>query len=236
MKKTFYTLGFIFVLGFLYTACSSTEKKVNTIAVDKKEMEAPFIKLEEIKIGTQVWTVKNYDGTTFLNGDPIPEAKTKEAWIQANQKKQPAWCYYENKPENGEKYGKLYNWYAINDPRGFAPKGWKVPTAQDWENLIAFLGGNVVAGGKLKSTSQWENTFDGKNGNGSNESGFNAFPTGYIKSNGSFMGAGRESFWWTSTEKNNETVVARNLVSNNNRAFKTDLGKDNGLALRLIKE
>lgn len=102
--------------------------------------------IASIKIGTQTWAVKNLDVTTFRNGDIIPEAKTNEEWKKSGDEQKPAWCYYNNDPANGEKYGKLYNWYAVNDPRGLAPEGWHIPTDAEWTTLTAYLeeaGGNV---------------------------------------------------------------------------------------------
>ena len=76
---------------------------------------------QTVTIGDQVWSTKNLDVATFRNGDSIPQAITKKEWKEARKKQQPAWCYFENDPANGEKYGKLYNWYAVNDSRGLAP-------------------------------------------------------------------------------------------------------------------
>ena len=73
--------------------------------------------MEEIKIGKQIWMKLNLDVEVFRNGDPIPHAKTDEEWVKAGEQKKPAWCYYKNAGIYGEKYGKLYNWYAVNDPR-----------------------------------------------------------------------------------------------------------------------
>ena len=89
------------------------------------------------------------------------EAKTNEEWNQANENKQPAWCYYENDPKNGAKYGKLYNWYAVNDPRGLAPAGWHVPSDAEWTILSDFLGGESTAGKKMKSLSGWNSYTSG---------------------------------------------------------------------------
>ena len=114
-----------------------------------------YINSQSIKIGTQVWTAKNLDVATFRNGDAIPQAKTNEEWEAAGENKQPAWCYYENNTANGTKYGKLYNWYAVVDARGLAPGGWHVPTDEEWTVLSTFLGGEAVAGKKMKSTSGW---------------------------------------------------------------------------------
>ena len=91
---------------------------------------------QTVTIGTQVWMTKNLDVATFRNGDPIPEAKSNEEWEKAGENKQPAWCYYDNDPANGAKYGKLYNWYAVNDPRGLAPEGWHVPSIDEWDECL----------------------------------------------------------------------------------------------------
>jgi uncharacterized protein (TIGR02145 family) len=114
-----------------------------------------FGQAQTVTIGAQVWTTKNLNVAIFRNGDPIPEAKTNEEWEAAGENKQPVWCYYENNAANGTKYGKLYNWYAVNDYRGLAPAGFHVPTDEEWTVLSTFLGGEDVAGKKLKSSSGW---------------------------------------------------------------------------------
>ena len=107
--------------------------------------------MNEIKIGQQVWTAENLNVDKFRNGDPIPEAKTDEEWENAGNNKQAAWCYFDNDPSNGIKYGKLYNWYAVNDPRGLAPLGCHIPSDQEWTDLTTYLGGEEQAGAKMKS-------------------------------------------------------------------------------------
>ena len=106
-----------------------------------------------VKIGDQVWMAENLNVDRFRNGDPIPEAKTKEEWINAIKTKQPAWCYLDNKPENGLKFGKLYNWYAVKDQRGIAPEGWHVSLYSDWKQIIDLLSPN--AGSKMRSNKGW---------------------------------------------------------------------------------
>ncbi len=108
-------------------------------------------------IGTQVWSTKNLNVSTFRNGDPILEARTEDEWEQAGREGKPAWCYYENKASNDSVFGKLYNWFAVNDPRGLAPEGWHVPTDAEWKTLIDFFGGEELAGKKFKNTSGWDN-------------------------------------------------------------------------------
>src|SRR4030095_15485991 len=86
----------------------------------------------------QDWMVKNLDVTTYRNGDIIPEVTDPTVWAALTTG---AWCYYENNSTNGTTYGKLYNWYAVNDPRGLAPTGWHVPTDAEWTTLSTCLGG-----------------------------------------------------------------------------------------------
>jgi uncharacterized protein (TIGR02145 family) len=99
-----------------------------------------FGQVQTVTIGTQVLMTKNLDVSTFRNGEIIPEAKTTEEWEAAGKNKQPVWCYYRNDPKNGTKYGKLYNYYAVNDSRGLAPAGWHIPTYGEWDVLFHFLG------------------------------------------------------------------------------------------------
>jgi len=151
---------------------------------------------EEITIGNQVWKTKNLNVDKFRNGDPIPEAKTEEEWLSAEEKGQPAWCYYDNDPANGEKYGKLYNWHAVNDPRGLAPAGYHIPSEEEWTTLTEFLGGKEMAGKKMKSTQGWF-----ENDNATNESGFSALPTGYRSNLIDFNDINEFGYWWTRGEK-----------------------------------
>lgn len=105
-----------------------------------------------VTIGSQVWMTENLNVSQFNNGDIIPEAKTDEEWESYCFKEQACWCYYKNEPKNA-KYGKLYNWYAVNDPRGLAPQGFHVPSKQELIDLSKFIGENGAK--KIKSTSGW---------------------------------------------------------------------------------
>jgi uncharacterized protein (TIGR02145 family) len=111
----------------------------------------------DVKIGSQIWQSKNLDVTTFSNGEKIFEAKSIKDWDDAFASKQPAWCYYNFNPENGKKYGKLYNMYAVMDSRGLAPFGYHIPSNKDFEILEKFIG-SENAGKKLKSTNGWNNS------------------------------------------------------------------------------
>jgi uncharacterized protein (TIGR02145 family) len=168
----------------------------------KSETENKSKDSETVKIGTQSWAKANLNVHTFRNGDSIPEAKTNKEWVTAGESGKPAWCYYNNSPANGTKYGKLYNWYALNDPRGLAPAGWTLSSDDDWANLIGFLGGQAEAGKKVKSTSGW-----GEGNYGTNESGFTALPGGYRVENGLFFNIVTIGTWWSSTESKAQTAI-----------------------------
>ena len=180
---------------------------------------------KSVKIGTQTWMAENLNVPTFRNGDLIPEAKTNEEWGKAEKEGKPAWCYYDNDPKNGAKYGKLYNWYAVNDSRGLAPDGWHICTYAEWSTLINHLGDD--AGKKMKSTTGWNNwevdltcsncenwnaeyrkktachvckdtRLNGKkahSGNGTNSSGFSGLPGGSRSYNGNFYDSGNYGHW-----------------------------------------
>lgn len=186
---------------------------------------------ETVEIGSQVWMVKNLNVSTFRNGDRIPVAYTNEEWIQAGKKCKPAWCYYDNDPENGKKYGKLYNWYAVNDPRGLALKGWHVPSDGEWQRLIDYLGGDKYAGAKLKSSYDWEN-----NGNGSNSSGFSALPCGCRGYYGGFVDMGYSANFWSSTEGSSLASWSRGLACSSSDVGRGGYDKRHGFSIRLVRD
>jgi uncharacterized protein (TIGR02145 family) len=191
-----------------------------------------ILKAQTVTIGTQVWMTKNLDVSTFRNGDPIPEAKTNSEWEAAGENQQPAWCYYKNDPANGAKYGKLYNWYAVNDPRGLAPVRYHIPTDAEWTQLSEYLGGEDVAGKKMKSTSGWN-----ENGNGTNESGFNGLPGGCRSNLGNFELIGEHGYWWSSSEYDATFAWGRGLKDYNGNVKRGyGPGKEGGFSVRCVKD
>ncbi|MGL5892948.1 MAG: fibrobacter succinogenes major paralogous domain-containing protein [Bacteroidia bacterium] len=153
----------------------------------------------EVLIGNQIWMRENLNTDTFRNGDKIPHAKTNTEWKNAGRHKQPAWCYCEN-DSNGKKYGRLYNWYAVNDPRGLAPEGWHIPAIEEWTQLYNFLGKkNHIVDPKLKSATGWPERDKGR-GNGTNESGFSALPGGFRYDDGNYYETNEFGFWWSVTK------------------------------------
>ncbi len=189
-----------------------------------------------IVIGNQTWMAENLNVITFRNGDTIQEVRTIEEWKAAGKQKKPAWCYNNNDSSNGSIYGKLYNFYAVSDPRGLAPNGWQIPTGNDWFELSDFLGDKKNAGSKLKSTNSWL-----KNGNGTNSTGFSALPSGsrelaMINQNGGFGGIGWRCYWWSSTKRKGGDVLVFTLSWNNNRFMPIwDTYNSDGYSVRCIK-
>ena len=104
---------------------------------------------------TQVWMTSNLDVNKFRNGDPIPEVKSTEEWLKAAENKQPAWCYYDNNPANGSKYGKLYNWYAVSDPRRLAPFGYHIPSNEEWTSFSGLPGGQRARDGSFENSNRF---------------------------------------------------------------------------------
>jgi uncharacterized protein (TIGR02145 family) len=189
------------------------------------------IELEVIQIGSQIWTSKNLDTTKFSNGDEIQEAITDEEWKLAGEQGKPAWCNYKNDSLLGQKYGKMYNWFAINDPRGLAPKGYRIPSNKDWEILTEYLGGeDEVAGGKMKSATEWHN-----NGNGTNQSKFNGLAGGYRDTKGPFDFLTGFGYWWASNQDDENSAWNRSLAYNHNGAMGYITDKQMGLSVRCVK-
>lgn len=188
----------------------------------------PATNFGKVEIGSQVWTAENLSVTRFQNGDDIPEAKTVIDWMRACSKGQPAWCYPVNSPDNNERYGKLYNWYAVTDPRGISPKGWHVPSDDEWKELTDFLGGEIFAAYKLRTTAEGADE--------SSETGFSGLPAGGRKGDGTYFSFGSKGYWWTSTPANDEFAWIRQLDYVQCSISSITISKLSGLSLRCIKD
>jgi len=190
--------------------------------------EAP-VPLPSIAICDQIWTTENLDVTTYRNGDTIPEITDPTAWSAATTG---AWCWYNNDSANGAIYGRLYNWYAVNDPRGLAPNGWHVPTDAEWGILETCLGGQSVAGGALKSTTGWT----APNTGATNSSGFTALPGGQRLTVGGFQQINTFTGFWTSTESTLTDANYRWLSNISGALSGGDPKKSDGRSVRLVKD
>ena len=181
-----------------------------------------------VKIKTQMWMAENLNVTTYRNGDSIPQVKNAAEWSKLTSG---AWCYYDNKPENGEKYGKLYNWYAVNDPRGLAPKGFHIPTDEEWSQLIVNIGADE-AGAKIKAKRGWK-----QNQNATNESGFSGLPGGYRYNVGAFLYSGSNGCFWSATESATKNEAwGRTLGANFSDIGRDDGNWGSGLSVRCIMD
>jgi uncharacterized protein (TIGR02145 family) len=193
-----------------------------------------------VKIGGNEWMKENLTVETFLTGDSISKANSAEEWIAANKEKKAAWCFYNFSEEDGKKYGKLYNWYALTDQRGLAPKGWRLPKETDFENFDKIY--KYKAGLKLKSTTGW-NTWESidangvkktNSANGDNTSGFTGLPGGCVDNNGLFFHKGINGYFWTISEKDNISAIHRALKNNEVFVFNF-ANKGFGYSVRCVK-
>ncbi len=202
--------------------------------------QSVFVEYHEVQICDQVWMDHNLEVEFYRNGDPIRHTKTWEEWNYAYNEKIGAWCYYDLNPANGEIYGKLYNRWAVIDPRGLAPDGWHISTKAEWDAMLNCLGGWSIAGGKLKSTGTVENG-DGlwynPNTGATNESGFSALPGGMYHN--SCVNIGRAGYWWF--YENGTVSMYENCMGLYNDSFSvlnTSFGGifNHGLSVRCVKD
>lgn len=187
-----------------------------------------IVDLETVVIGEQEWTTKNLNVAVFRNGDSIPQKLNNKEWYQAIDNKQPAWCYLNE--EVGDKYGKLYNIYAVIDPRGLAPNGFHVSTDEDWTILTDFLGGIENAGIKLKSPEGWYM------GDADNSTGFSALGGALYSSHFDYSYYEKKyGAWWTSTEKRKEIYWQRSMTQNA-RVNRMTSWYGDALSVRCVKD
>ena len=210
--------------------CSTNIETSSNIESESQACVMPCIDCvaHDVTIGTQTWTGCNATVSTYNNGDPIPYVDNTAAWAALTTG---AWCYVNNDPSTEATYGKLYNWYAITDPRGIAPNGYLVPTDADWTTLTTFLGGTSVAGGKMKGLCHWTPT----NIDATNTSLFTGLPGGYRDNGGYYNNIGSYGFWCSSTETSTINAWGRVLSHGDGVVTRGNLGKKNGLSLRFIQ-
>ena len=151
-----------------------------------------------VTICNQKWMDRNLDVTTYRNGDTIAYVTDPTAWAALTTG---AWCYYNSDPSTNATYGKLYNWYAVNDPRGLAPVGFHVPTDAEWttlENCLNAISPTGNVGGKMKVTGT--TTWASPNSGATNTSGWAGLPGGDRSSNGTFFDVTYDGYWWSASE------------------------------------
>ena len=216
------------------------KQSIKPVDIDSITFKRPVAKIPSITIGTQTWTTKNLDVATYSDGTVIPQVTDPTAWASLTTG---AWCYYNNDSGTGTTYGKLYNWYAVagihdNDPntpnKKLAPTGYHVPSDAEWSTLTTFLGGENVAGGKMKETgtAHWNSP----NTDATNSSGFTGLPGGSRNFNGTFSIIGNYGNWWSSSEFNTPNAWSRYLSYVNGTAYRNSFSKKFGFSVRCLRD
>lgn len=192
----------ILYLTLFLNACLSNEQK-NDVGSKIDPLE--------IRLGDFIMMSSNYAGAHFRNGDSIPEAKSPEEWHNAGKKGTPAWSYFNNDGHTGKNYGKIYNWYAINDSRGFCPDGWHVPTNEEWIQLEKYF--NAA-------------------------SSYYPLLGGYRSKEGIFTGMNEFTYLFSSSERDSteDDIWGRGLHKDNATMMRCGMYKGHGLYVRLIKD
>jgi uncharacterized protein (TIGR02145 family) len=227
---------------------NATTGKIFVTVNGKKSNEVAFtvityerINLESLTIGSQVWSQKNLDVDHYCNGDPIPQVQDPAEWAKLTTG---AWCYHNNLTDMGVVYGKLYNQYAVNDPRGLAPEGWHIPSDDEWKELESFLGiedselnfegwRGGFEGGKLKEfgNEHWISP----NAGATDVTKFTALPGGMRDENGVFNDEGYGGNWWTSTLTTSTKGIQRSLSGKEGGIGRSQSSCRTGMSIRCLK-
>jgi uncharacterized protein (TIGR02145 family) len=194
-----------------------------------------------ITIGTQTWMAENLKVTHYRNGEPIPNVTDATAWSNLTTG---AYCDYNDTPASSATYGRLYNWYAVNDNRNIAPMGWHVPTDAECNVLEKYLDNTVDTtvigwvgpdiGGKLKETgyTHWLSPNTGA----TNSSGFSALPGGIRDLDGTFFDITSYGNWWSSTEYSTTYAWYRFMLYGNSGVYRNLSSKHYGFSVRCLRD
>lgn len=215
MKKSLFVLSFI-INGFMYVVAQTSGAGV---------MDVDGNNYKTVILGKQEWMMDNLKVTKYRNGNPIPHIQDSTVWNAWNNG---AFVFY----KNDTKHGVLYNWMAVTEQRGICPTGWHVPTNVEWDTLAKFLGGNEVAGGKMKARLHWETP----NEAATNESSFHALPKGMYGINGSFNNVGKNAYWWSASENDKNSAWGREVGFNESGLYAGHGDKRDGLSVRCLKD
>jgi len=213
-----------FIVAFIKKIFSSN-------AVTETVTDADGNVYHTVSIGTQTWTVENLRTTKYNDGTAIPLVTDGTAWSNLTT---PGYCWYNNDVTAYKTtYGALYNWNAVATGK-LAPAGWHVPTDAEWSTLSTYLGGDNVAGGKLKEvgTTHWSTPNTGT----TNETGFSALPGGCRDGDGDFNDVGDDGYWWSATEYDASTAYLRDLLYGYYGLGSRGYSKSCGFSVRLVRD
>lgn len=241
--------------GILYKAAGEFDVtlKINTAQGDATETKKGFIVVVQlpggcgetssvadidgnnysvVTIGSQCWMGENLKTSKFRDGSPIPQVTDVDQW---KSQLTPAFCWYDNDNANEATYGKLYNWFAVEDPRGLCPAGWHMPSDAEFMVLTRYLGeADDVSGGRLKEagTAHW----DAPNEGGSNSSGFTGLPGGMRFQEGQFDHMGKNGLFWSSRRESESLANYLTLTFNSAASYRTYMYKRSGFSCRCVKD
>lgn len=185
-----------------------------------------------VVLGNQEWMTENLKTVQFNSGDSIPEIKLDSIW---NANSIAGYALYDNFIPNEAKYGKLYNFKAASSSKNSCPSGWHLPSEKEWEELISFLGGNDIAGEKLKQDgiTTW---FEPNDTVATNESLFNAVPGGFREQTGEFVNEKFFGYYWTATKSTDDNIKVISLHYGSTAVSLIDLNAADGASIRCTKD
>jgi uncharacterized protein (TIGR02145 family) len=219
------------IVAQVFDWCTSTEIKDTIILsfLNKPIIDIDGNCYDTVHIGSQIWMKENLKVTKYRDGSPINTGLDNSAWSSTQTG---AYSIYNNDNLNDKKFGKLYNWYAVNDVRGLCPTGWHVPNDSDWSNLKEHLGGDTIAGKALKSLDGWILT----SFRGNNQSGFTGLPGGNRNENGIYENSGFGGYFWGSTEAGPNFAWTHGIYASTFLIGRFNNAKSNGRSVRCIED
>ncbi|MBC7605654.1 MAG: fibrobacter succinogenes major paralogous domain-containing protein [Burkholderiales bacterium] len=228
MRKYYFSIISILFLIIGFASCSDEKTKTQNEKVSRPSVP---ILASERQIGNNIWMIRNLNVNYYRNGDPILQVTNPTQWANLTTG---AWCYYNSDPANGAIYGKIYNWYAVHDPRGLAPQGYHIPSDLEWVFLTNSLGDIAIAGGKMKEVgiAHWKSPNTGA----TNNSGFTGVPGGGRGLDGTFSNLKYYGVWWTSSESDSFSARIRHLYYESIYCVEGSYPKHFGLSVRCVKD
>lgn len=221
-------IKFLTVISILIFSSCSSDYSSQSLSNGTSLRNIKPILANQVQIGNQIWMTKNLNVSKYRNGDPIPQVQDPNQFTAMTTG---AWCYYGNNPANGDLHGKLYNFYAVKDPRGLAPEGWHIASNQEWSILINFLG--IEAKQKLCAPLMWPWGVSPI----TNSSGFSCLPSGgrFFDDESIDYYLGEESYIWTSTINTDYSAIYRYISTPNLIESPESLILSSGLSVRCVK-
>lgn len=214
-----------------WTVTNGSEEKFSDISIkiigfiDSRDS----LKYKVVRIGSQIWMAENLKAIKYNDGEQIPLVTDGAEWIN---KYTPAYCWYDNDSSlYAQTFGAIYNWYTVNTEK-LSPIGWHIPSDDEWNEMVEYLGGDSIAGSKLKETGNlhWTDS----NIDATNETGFSALPGGYRATDGNFYHIGLKEHWWTSTLFSSTHSVKIDINGENGIVNSGNGNKIGGVSIRCI--